>query len=124
MEKRIALRTRKCSRGICWATASTLLPLLLSREDDRPYQRDQEHERGDLERDRPLPEERVADRLERDRRDLTCGVARPVARRHRRDEQAGEEQRGDGGHWPLRADHRLRQVARAREHEGEEEEHR
>src|SRR3972149_1288355 len=82
MEKRVALRTRKCSRGICWVTASTLLPLLLSREDDRPYQRDQQHEGGDLERDRPLPEERVADRLERDRRALPRGKSAPPPPSH------------------------------------------
>src|SRR3990172_5841271 len=97
----------------------TLFALLATGKDDGADERHQQHQRGDLERRRPVAEERFAQVAERHQGNL-LRLARPFGRDGGEDRQAQEGAGSEGGERPLRTVERLWRVAHAGQHHREE----
>src|SRR3989304_5904733 len=79
----------------------TSFALLATGKDDGPDERHQQHQRGDLERRRPVAEERFAQVTERHQGNL-LRLARPFGGDGGEDREAKEGAGGEGGEGPLR----------------------
>src|SRR3989304_605102 len=97
----------------------TSFALLATGKDNGADERHQQHQRGDLERRRPVAEERFARVPERHQGNL-LRLARPLGGDGGEDRQAQEGAGGEGGERPLRTVERLRRVAHAGQHHREE----
>src|SRR3990170_4196463 len=98
--------------------------LLAAGKDDRADERHQQHQRGDLERRRPVAEERFAQVTERHQGNL-LRLARPFGGDGGEDREAHEGTGGEGGEGPLRTVQSAgggRHVAHAGQHHREEDE--